>query len=131
MYYIYHIPGVKIGCSTEPNIRVKNQGYTDFEILEQSDDIYKISEREMLLQKQYGYRVDRISYVLSYKRNKPHKLTLKEQQYIHKHYFKGKNQFTKIPNGKFNIPQLAAKFNVTKKMIADCLKRDISQMLQP
>jgi hypothetical protein len=39
MYYIYHIKGVKIGCSTQPKIRVKRQGYTEYEILETHNDI--------------------------------------------------------------------------------------------
>ena len=128
MYYIYHIKGVKIGVSTEPEIRVKNQGYTDFEILEEHTDINLVSNREMELQKEYGYRIDRVSYKISSKQNKPYTLTLDEQKYIQSHYYKANNQFTKIPKGKYNIPQLANMFGVTKKIISDCLKRDISQM---
>ena len=45
-YYIYHIPGVKIGCTTEPKNRVEKQGYTEYEILEEHTDIYLVSERE-------------------------------------------------------------------------------------
>lgn len=55
MYYIYHVEGVKIGVSTNPSKRVKQQGYTDFKILETHNDIYKVSERELELQKEYGY----------------------------------------------------------------------------
>jgi len=58
MYYIYHIKGVKIGCSTQVNKRVKAQGYTEFEILEEHIDIYEVSKREIELQKQYGYESD-------------------------------------------------------------------------
>ena len=58
MYYIYHIPGVKIGCSTEPNKRVKAQRYNNYVILEEHRDIYKASEREIELQKEYGYEID-------------------------------------------------------------------------
>jgi hypothetical protein len=65
MYYIYHIIGVKIGCSNEPNRRVKQQGYDEFEILEQHQDIDIASEREKELQKQYGYRVDNSIYYIS------------------------------------------------------------------
>jgi hypothetical protein len=61
-YYIYHIPGVKIGCSDKPSRRVKSQGYIDFEILEEHECIYKASDREIELQKQYGYLVDKILY---------------------------------------------------------------------
>ena len=62
MYYIYHIPGKKIGCTKQPNIRVKEQNYTNYEILETHTDLYEASKREIELQKQYGYRVDSIQY---------------------------------------------------------------------
>jgi hypothetical protein len=62
MYSIYHIPGVKIGCSTQVTKRIKEQGYTNFEILEEYTDIYEVSDREIELQKKYGYKVDRIPY---------------------------------------------------------------------
>ncbi len=55
MYSIYHIPGIKIGCSTQPAIRVKNQGYIDFEILETHNDISIAAKREIELRNQYGY----------------------------------------------------------------------------
>jgi hypothetical protein len=67
MYYIYHIKGVKIGCSTQPKIRVKRQGYTEYEILETHNDIYKVSYREKELQKEYGYTLDTIPYYMSRK----------------------------------------------------------------
>jgi hypothetical protein len=62
MYYIYHIEGVKIGCSTQVEKRVKEQGYNNFEILEEHIDIYEASDREIQLQKQYGYKVDTNAY---------------------------------------------------------------------
>jgi hypothetical protein len=62
MYYIYHIPGVKIGCSINPDRRVKQQGYTDYIILEQHIDKYEAGKREYELQKQYGYQIDFIKY---------------------------------------------------------------------
>lgn len=68
MYTIYHIPGVKIGCSTQAEIRVKKQNYSEFEILEEHIDIYKASDREIELQKQYGYAVDKLPYYESIKR---------------------------------------------------------------
>jgi hypothetical protein len=64
-YYIYHIKGVKIGCSDEPELRVNKQGYTEYEILEEHDCIYKASHRERELQKEYGYLVDRVPYYYS------------------------------------------------------------------
>ena len=65
MYHIYHIPNVKIGCSTEVKVRVAKQGFTEYEILETHTDIYKVSNRELELQKQYGYPVDNIPYYIS------------------------------------------------------------------
>ncbi len=61
-YYIYHIPGVKIGCTNTLKKRMKDQGFTSWEIIEEHTDIYEASDREIELQKQYGYEVDRIPY---------------------------------------------------------------------
>jgi hypothetical protein len=61
-YCIYHIPGVKIGCSVNPKQRVKRQGHYKFEILEEHTDIDIASEREIELQKKYGYRPDTTKY---------------------------------------------------------------------
>ena len=47
MYSIYHIPGIKIGCTKQKvSKRIKQQGYTNFEILETHTDINIASERE-------------------------------------------------------------------------------------
>ena len=63
MYYIYHIPNVKIGCTSNPKKRIEeNQGYTDYEILEEHTCIDTASKREIELQKKYGYRVDNRFY---------------------------------------------------------------------
>jgi len=65
MYYLYHIPGKKIGVTRNLFIRVtKQQGYkpSEYEVLDQSEDIDYISDREIELQKSYGYRVDRQKY---------------------------------------------------------------------
>jgi NTP pyrophosphatase (non-canonical NTP hydrolase) len=65
MYYLYHIPGKKIGVTRNLNTRVTlMQGYkeNEYEVLEQSDDIDYISDREIELQKSYGYKVDRKLY---------------------------------------------------------------------
>ena len=61
MYYLYHIPGKKIGVTRDLNTRVTLiQGYkeSEYEVLEQSEDIDYISDREIELQKSYGYKVD-------------------------------------------------------------------------
>jgi len=64
-YCIYHIPGKKIGVTNDPERRITNQqGYTEdeYDILAMSDDIDYISNLEIELQKQYGYKVDRQLY---------------------------------------------------------------------
>ena len=65
MYYLYHIPGKKIGVTRNLNTRVTLiQGYkeNEYEVLEQSDDIDYISDREIELQKSYGYKIDLKKY---------------------------------------------------------------------
>ena len=65
MYYLYHIPGKKIGVTRDLNTRVTLiQGYkpSEYEVLDQSDDINYISDKEIELQKSYGYKVDRKKY---------------------------------------------------------------------
>lgn len=61
-YYIYHIPGVKIGCSKNPKLRVKRQGYNDYKILEIHTCVDMVTQREKELQEKYGYAVDRADY---------------------------------------------------------------------
>jgi|TARA_R100001463_G_scaffold48843_2_gene98263 NTP pyrophosphatase (non-canonical NTP hydrolase) len=65
MYYLYHIPGKKIGVTRDLNNRVTLiQGYkeNEYEVLEQSTDIDYISDREIELQQSYGYKKDRKLY---------------------------------------------------------------------
>ena len=64
-YYLYHIPGKKIGVTRDLISRVVDQqgyGLDEVEVLEQSTDIDYISDRELELQQSYGYRVDRQKY---------------------------------------------------------------------
>ncbi len=61
MYYLYHIPGKKIGVTRDLNSRVTlQQGYKpdEYEVLLTSKDIDYISDKEIELQKSYGYKVD-------------------------------------------------------------------------
>lgn len=65
MYFLYHIFGKKIGVTRNLNRRVtREQGYKEheYEVLETSDDINYISDRELELQSIYGYKIDRQSY---------------------------------------------------------------------
>ena len=73
MYYIYHIPGKKIGVTRNLNNRVTlMQGYKpdEYEVLDSSEDVDYISEKEIELQKSYGYKVDRKLYKNLFKKMK-------------------------------------------------------------
>ncbi len=70
MYYLYHIPGKKIGVTTDLEERVEHQqGYypEEYEVIMSTTDIDLISEKERQLQKALGYRVDRKLYKDLYK----------------------------------------------------------------
>jgi len=70
MYYLYHVPGVKIGVTTNLEDRVeRQQGYypDEYEVIMSTSDIDLVSEREISLQKALGYRVDRKLYKDLYK----------------------------------------------------------------
>jgi len=83
IYYLYHIPGKKIGVTRNLNKRVTvTQGYKpdEYEVLDSSEDINYISDLEIELQKSYGYKVDRQKYnnLYNQKSNKM-KLNVTEQ----------------------------------------------------
>ena len=64
-YYLYHIPGKKIGVTRDLNKRVtQTQGYKpgEYEVLESSNDIDYISNKKIELQKSFGYRKDHKLY---------------------------------------------------------------------
>lgn len=65
MYYLYHIPGKKVGMTCNIYNRVvKEQGYKpgEFEILAESTDSDVISLKETFFQKKFGYKIDRDNY---------------------------------------------------------------------
>ena len=72
MYYLYHIPGKKIGVTRDLSNRVtRQQGYSadEYEVLLTSDDIDFISNKEIELQQSYGYKKDRTLYKNLFKSN--------------------------------------------------------------
>jgi NTP pyrophosphatase (non-canonical NTP hydrolase) len=82
MYYLYHIPGKKIGVTSNLNNRVTLiQGYKadEYEVLDSSDDIDYISDKEIELQKSYGYKVDRQKYNQLIKKSNQMKINATEQ----------------------------------------------------
>lgn len=65
MYYIYHIPGKKVGVTRNLERRVtKEQGYkpSEYTILHESDDIDEVSMLEEKYQRWFGYKTDFNSY---------------------------------------------------------------------
>tara|TARA_R100000664_G_C2738175_1_gene127167 strand:- start:441 stop:1298 length:858 start_codon:yes stop_codon:yes gene_type:complete len=81
-YYLYHIPGKKIGVTRDPKYRVEEQqGYQEgeYEIILSTDDIAIVSEAEISLQKAYGYKVDEIPYNELKFNNKEMNINITEQ----------------------------------------------------
>jgi hypothetical protein len=64
MYTVYHIPGVKVGCSKRVEARVKEQGYNVYEVLEVCLTAREASEKELRWQEQLGYGRDNFSTYL-------------------------------------------------------------------
>ena len=64
-YYLYHIPGKKIGVTTNLKKRVEQQqgyGPGEYEILARRYDISEAAKYEALYQRMYGYPVDIVPY---------------------------------------------------------------------
>ena len=81
-YYLYHIPGKKIGVTRDLSSRVtRQQGYAadEYEVLLTSNDIDYISRKEIELQKSYGYKVDRQTYNNLINKSKKMKINATEQ----------------------------------------------------
>jgi NTP pyrophosphatase (non-canonical NTP hydrolase) len=63
MYYIYHIEGIKVGCTNNPAKRiVHQQGYKDFKILAKTKCIDEASKLEFEWQNKLGYKNDIRTY---------------------------------------------------------------------
>ena len=64
-YYLYHIPGKKIGVTRDLKYRVEEQqGYlpSEYEVIYETEDIDEISANELSMQRALGYRIDEIPY---------------------------------------------------------------------
>ena len=74
MYYVYHIPNIKVGMTKDLGDRVfEQQGYEpdEVELLFVSRDLESASVKEIEYQKFYGYTVDRQSYKELMNKQKP------------------------------------------------------------
>jgi len=64
MYYIYHIKGVKVGCTTDLKKRVELvQGFKDYEVLYKTRDVLNASIAELYYQNIFKYKLDKNSYL--------------------------------------------------------------------
>ena len=105
-YTVYHIPGKKIGCTTDFVKRMKDQGFTSWEILWEQDGDYDFGwiagNKEIELQKQYGYPVDKSHYQISRRNRELAELSKSEEKKINNYSTKeassrgGKTQTKKI-----------------------------------
>ena len=63
MYYIYHIEGIKVGCTNNPVKRIKiQQGYSDYKILAKTKNIDEACKLEFEWQDKLGYKRDIRTY---------------------------------------------------------------------
>jgi len=78
IYYIYHIPGKKIGVTTNLKSRVEDQqgyGPGEYEVLAKRHDITQAAKYEAMYQRMYGYPVDIVPYdKLNCNKNKLNKM---------------------------------------------------------
>ena len=81
-YYLYHIPGKKIGVTRDLKKRVEEQqGYRshEYDIILSTDDIDVASKAEISLQQAFGYRVDDEPYNELKFNNKEMNINITEQ----------------------------------------------------
>jgi NTP pyrophosphatase (non-canonical NTP hydrolase) len=72
MYYIYHVKGIKVGCTNDLKRRVEQiQGYKDYDILASTENIKHASKLEIHFQNIFNYKQDKNSYLqLTINKNK-------------------------------------------------------------
>ena len=82
-YYLYHIPGKKIGVTRDLKERVENQqGYSsdEYDVIYSTEDIEEISANEISMQEALGYKVDKVPYnKLKCNKNMKMKINVTEQ----------------------------------------------------
>lgn len=127
MYYIYHIKGVKWGCTNNLKYRLSQQGYTFCDVF----DIIAISDKdtatqkEIQLNKKWGYKSDPIIYsqtiINQQKSTKKRILSEYQLQFIRDNHAQCINQNT-IPPGKMSSGQIANHFGVPKRLVNYAIK---------
>ena len=122
IYFLYHIPGKKIGVTKNLGDRVTNQqGYKEgeYEVLEESSDIDYISDREYFYQKKLGYKTDFNSFkTINNQFNKGKKMSINITE-----------QTVTFPVSKKNLKEYLAK-NTGFKFIIDDVEVRLDQKVQ-
>ena len=122
IYFLYHIPGKKIGVTKNLEDRVTNQqGYKEgeYEVLERSNDIDYISDREYFYQKKLGYKTDFNSFkTINNQFNKGKKMSINITE-----------QTVTFPVAKKNLKEYLAK-NTGFKFIIDEVEVRLDQKVQ-
>jgi len=98
-YYVYHIPGVKVGCTTNLQRRVTDQqGYNsnEYEVLLETKNINEASIKEQVSQLEFGYKKDLKLYKNLFKK-----------QRMKKHSSSPATTTFKIPKSELNAKFLA------------------------
>ena len=82
-YYLYHIPGKKIGVTRDLKERVENQqdySSDEYDVIYSTEDIEEISANEISMQEALGYKVDKVPYnKLKCNKNMKMKINVTEQ----------------------------------------------------
>jgi NTP pyrophosphatase (non-canonical NTP hydrolase) len=134
MYYIYHIFGKKIGVTRNLNSRVTSQqGYKEdeYEVLETSDDIDYVSDRELELQSIYGYKLDRQSYKnLTQKKSNQMQINVTEQTTTFPCPLKKLKGYL-LDNRKIKIETGFGKYALTEDLIDWIVKNASTSMFNP
>jgi NTP pyrophosphatase (non-canonical NTP hydrolase) len=127
MYYVYYIKGKKVGCTKDLKRRVEQeQGYKDYLILFESEDIKKASKAERYFQEKLGYRVDTNTYeeLINNNKNKKTKKMIKKtndeifiynQSLVNAYEFVIENENIKNQNNFDNIREWAKERGIFDK----------------
>ena len=122
IYYLYHIPGKKVGVTRDLEERVtRQQGYCEgeYQVLEKSDNIDYVSDKEAFYQKKFGYKRDLNSYkVINNQFKKGNKMSINVTE-----------QTVTFPVGKGDLKEYLAK-NTGFKFLIDSVEVRLDQKVQ-
>ena len=120
-YWIYHIPGVKIGVTDDLTRRAQQYKLESLEVLEEHTNLKIVSEREIALQKEYNYPVDKKEYWKVIKMVKHRKIDYKART--------ANIDYSKYTLSHWHTPEAIARrvANIGYKTRTEKLKKPINQ----